>query len=135
MTMRGSCLCGAVRLEADASKWCAHCHCSMCRRAHGAGHVLWVGLDEGAFRIVSGAETLGRYASSPGAERSFCTRCGTPMLFRSQRWPGEVHVAGALLDALDRAPQAHVFWDDRASFTVCEDGLPRRGGKTGVEKG
>jgi hypothetical protein len=30
--VRGSCLCGAVRYEADAPfKWMAHCHCSICR--------------------------------------------------------------------------------------------------------
>ena len=34
----GGCFCGAVGFTlALPSKWCAHCHCSMCRRVHGAG--------------------------------------------------------------------------------------------------
>ena len=38
----GGCLCGAVRFTAKLpSKWCAHCHCSLCRKAHGAGYVTW----------------------------------------------------------------------------------------------
>ena len=33
-TVQAGCLCGAVRFELQLpSKWCAHCHCSMCRRA------------------------------------------------------------------------------------------------------
>ena len=33
----GSCLCGAVRFEVTLpSKFCAHCHCGNCRKAHGA---------------------------------------------------------------------------------------------------
>ena len=40
--VEGGCLCGAVRFSLELpSKWCAHCHCSMCRRAHGAGYVTW----------------------------------------------------------------------------------------------
>ena len=36
----GGCLCGDVRFTVDwPSKWIAHCHCSMCRRAHGAAYV------------------------------------------------------------------------------------------------
>src|SRR3546814_3530323 len=50
------------------------------------------------------------YASSPGAERGFCSRCGSSLAFRSTRWPGELHLAVAnLAGPADRAPQAHVF--------------------------
>ncbi|MGH8286041.1 MAG: GFA family protein, partial [Steroidobacteraceae bacterium] len=35
--IRGSCLCGGVRFEIDGPVGRAsHCHCSMCRKAHGA---------------------------------------------------------------------------------------------------
>ena len=38
----GSCFCGAVRFSAQLpSLFCGHCHCSMCRRSHGAGYVTW----------------------------------------------------------------------------------------------
>ena len=34
---RGSCLCGAVRYEvSDPFEEMHHCHCSKCRKAHGA---------------------------------------------------------------------------------------------------
>lgn len=115
---RASCLCGAVRLEFDLpSLWCAHCHCSMCRRAHGAGFVTWVGVATGRFRVVSGEEMLSRYRSSAEAVRSFCSSCGSTLLFESQKWPGEVHVVLANVDTpIDRDPENHAFADDHASW-------------------
>jgi hypothetical protein len=39
----GACLCGAVKIETTLpSLWSAHCHCSSCRRAHGAAFVTYV---------------------------------------------------------------------------------------------
>ena len=53
----GSCLCGAVRFTASLpSLVCAHCHCSMCRRNHGAGYVTWFAVPRAQLVIESGAE-------------------------------------------------------------------------------
>lgn len=127
--IEGGCLCGAVGFEiTPPTKWCAHCHCSMCRRAHGAGFVTWVGVPEGQFRVTRGADHLVGYASSKEATRSFCGACGSPMLFRSTRWPGEVHVAaGSVRGPLDRSPSAHVSFDDHVDWIVVNDGLFRIG--------
>ena len=35
--------------------------------------------------------------------------------------------------AIDRSPQLHIYFDDRAEWVVVEDGLPRLGGETGME--
>jgi hypothetical protein len=130
----GGCLCSAVRIEIDLpTNWCAHCHCSMCRRAHGAGYVTWVSVPRAQFRIVRGEAELVRYRSSEAATRSFCRTCGSTLLFESERWAGEVHVARANLGEIDRAPQVHAFYSDKADWVAVDDDLPRRGGKTGVE--
>lgn len=99
----------------------------MCRRAHGSAVVTWVGVPTAAFSLQAD-EDLRWYASSPGAERGFCSTCGSPMLFRSQRWPGEVHIALASLhEPIDRAPQLHVFHDEHVSWLNINDGLPIKG--------
>ncbi len=125
------CLCGALRLKLPAaSLWMAHCHCSLCRRAHGAGFVSWIGYPAADCRIDDAHGQLRWYASSPGAERGFCATCGSSLLFRSERWPGELHVAVAALDAVpDRQPQAHVFWSSHVEWSGVDpaDGLPRKG--------
>jgi len=128
--LRGSCQCGAVRLLADLpSLWLAHCHCTLCRKAHGAGFVTWIGFAAERCQIEDSQHALRWYASSAGAERGFCSGCGSMLLFRSQRWPGELHVAvGMLDDAPDRAAEMHVHWADHVAWSGvdCHDGLPRK---------
>jgi hypothetical protein len=89
----------------------------MCRRAHGAGFVTWVGFDRASFTIESGDETLSRYASSAQATRSFCSRCGSMIFFESGHWPGEIHVTLASLDAAEGLePQVHSYWSSRVPW-------------------
>jgi hypothetical protein len=131
----GQCLCGAVRFEVEPpTKWCAHCHCSLCRRAHGAAYVTWFGVASGRFEVTAGRHELSWYRSTDDARRGFCSVCGSTMLFESTRWPGEMHIARAFVDRLDREPAAHVFYDDHVSWAEAEDGLRRLGGPTGVEE-
>jgi hypothetical protein len=57
------------------------------------------------------------------------------MLFESERWPGETHIALAHMDGpIDRAPQAHVFYDDHVDWITLGDDLSRRGGPSGTEE-
>jgi len=124
----GRCLCGSVRFAATLpTKWVAHCHCSFCRRAHGAPFVTWAGFDTGQVSIDADGLQPSWYDSSPGAQRGFCPRCGSPMLFTSTRWPGEMHVARALIDApLDRLPAAHVFYETHVDWLDVRDDLPKK---------
>ena len=123
--VKGSCLCGAVGLTANLpSKWCAHCHCSMCRKAHGAGYVTWVGFEQDQVSITKGADQLAWHHSSPGAQRGFCRQCGSSMFFRSERWAGELHIAlGCIDDEMDRKPQANVFFDRHVDWMPIDETL------------
>ncbi|MEZ5457690.1 MAG: GFA family protein [Lysobacteraceae bacterium] len=128
------CLCGAVRIEITLpTEWIAHCHCRRCQLAHGAAFVTWVGVKQAAATIHDPEAQLRWYRAAPVAglkragERAFCGRCGTPMLFRSERWPGELHIARSLFDGpLDRAPQMHAFFDTRVDWVHCQNDLPTR---------
>ena len=123
----GSCLCGSVSFEIEPpSLWCAHCHCTMCRRAHGAAFITWVGADEKRFRLHSDKSVTWRN-SSPEAERGFCHVCGSTLFFRSSRWPGEMHVVLANIDGeIDRRPAAHVFYQTHVDWFEVNDDLPRK---------
>lgn len=127
-TATGSCFCGAVRFTATLpTKWVAHCHCSMCRRAHGAAFVTWAGFDDGRVAVEDPDSRLTWFASSPPARRGFCATCGSTLFFRSERWPGELHIVLANFDvALDRAPQAHVFYDAHVPWFEPADALPKK---------
>lgn len=123
--VNGSCLCGSVAFLADLpSKWCAHCHCSICRKAHGAGYVTWVGFETAQVNFVQGEKKLTWYESSPGAQRGFCPQCGSTLFFRSERWAGELHIAlGCLNDPIDRQPQANVFFDKHVNWMPIDTSL------------
>jgi hypothetical protein len=94
-TVSGSCLCGAVVFEATLpSRFCAHCHCDNCRRAHGAAFVTWVGFAKEQFRWTA-AEDIVRSTTDTAATRSFCGKCGSTLTYEGPRWADEVHVVRA----------------------------------------
>lgn len=123
---KGSCLCGVVQFCYGApSLWCAHCHCSLCRRAHGAGFVTWVGVDQERFSL-SFDKGLRWYPSSADSERGFCQVCGSTLFFRSKRWAGQVHIARANIDSpIDIEPTKHSYWSTHVDWLEFNDVLPR----------
>jgi hypothetical protein len=79
--IEGGCLCGAVRYRAaGAAGPMAHCHCGMCRKAHGAAFstILPVAVD--GFEWLSGEPRLRWFESSPGKRRWFCATCGSQLI-------------------------------------------------------
>ena len=132
----GGCLCGAVRFEIDLpTHFCAHCHCSMCRRNHGAGYVTWIGVPPAQLRLLAGEEKLVRYRSSEHGERKFCGACGTSLFCTNSQFPERVDIPLANLEGpIDKEPQAHIFFSDRAPWVVVVgDSLPHFGGTSGYE--
>lgn len=131
----GGCLCGAVgfriRLPITA---CVHCHCTLCQRNHSAGHVTWIALPLEQLTIERGADQLIRYSSSEHGSRSFCGKCGTSILCQLEARPDEIDIPLACLTpGSGIEPQAHIHFDDRASWTRVGDELIQLGGKTGLE--
>lgn len=127
-TASGSCLCGKVAFSVTLpTLWCAHCHCTRCQRAHGAAFVTWVGTDASGASITDLGAALRWWASDAGGERAFCGHCGSPMFFRSSRWPGELHIARALFNTpIDREPSGHAYYDTHVEWFTVADSLPRQ---------
>ena len=134
-TVPGACLCRVVTFEVTLpSKFCSHCHCDNCRRAHGAAFVTWASFVAGRFRFTCGEENVVRYETETGATRSFCGKCGSTLFYESPRWAGEVHVVRSNIDgAIDREPTAHCYVDHGAEWWEITDSLPQYGGTTGME--
>ena len=134
-TVPGACLCGAVRFEITLpTRFCAHCHCRNCRRAHGAAFVTWTGVPKEQFRFVEGEDLVTRYRTDTDATRTFCSRCGSTLMYAGPRWEDEVHVARANIDGeIDRQPGVHVYVDHGADWWSIDDDLPQYGGTTGTE--
>ena len=123
--MKGHCLCGQVTFEFTGEPlWCGHCHWDSCRRATASPFTTWIGVRRDACRFT-GASPVVRQ-SSPGARRSFCGNCGSPVAFESTRWPDETHLYAALLDnPADARPQLHVHVAEKLPWVTLADGLPQ----------
>ena len=131
----GSCCCGAIRFTLTLpSRFCAHCHCSNCRRAHGAAFVTYAGFRRDQLHLT-GEKRLTRHVTETGATRSFCSRCGSTLFYEGPRWPGEIHVALANIDGpIDRMPDAHVYVDHGVDWFEIRDALAQYGGPSGKER-
>lgn len=123
----GQCLCGAVKFSATLpSNWVAHCHCTLCQRAHGAAFVTWVSVPDTGV-IIKDEGNLHWYRSTPEAERGFCIQCGSSLFFRSTKWPGELHIVRAnFTDEMDRLPRVHAFYETHVEWLSVEDDLPKK---------
>lgn len=124
-TTTGRCLCGDLTYEFTGEpKWLSYCHCESCRRQVSSPVAAFVGLDRKQFRYTHGTPT--RFVSSPGVTRSFCGRCGSPMSFEGEKWPGEIHLyTGTLSDPAAFAPTEHVRVAEKLPWFEVADQLPR----------
>jgi hypothetical protein len=125
--LRGSCLCGGVRYEITGRlSGALNCHCTMCRKAHGAAFRSRASVKAADFKWVQGEELVTYYESSAGNHRGFCRICGSPLLSRFDQHPTFYGLPlGALDDDPGVKPMRHVFVADKAPWFDITDGLPQ----------
>ena len=123
----GSCLCGEIAWEiAQPPRWLTHCHCSLCRKAHGAAFSTFAGVPAGDFRWTRGEANVRGFASSADLTRTFCPRCGSKL---PVRWRDEVQLPAAALDGeLGVRPSSHIFVASKAPWHEIRDALPQHAG-------
>jgi len=125
--IRGSCLCGEVRYEISGElNSITQCHCSMCRKAHGAAFASYAEAASRELRFTAGEHLVSRYRSSQTAQRSFCSRCGSNLLFEPDEAPDLVYVAAGGFDSeLQLRPSSHIFVGSKAPWFDITDDLPQ----------
>ncbi len=135
-TVHGACLCGEVRFAIELpTLFCGHCHCTMCQRNHGAAYVTWFGIARERLALEKGEELLTRHASSDHGTRTFCSRCGTSLFCENESHPEHIDIPLANMEGeIDRGPDLHFFFDSAKNWVALDDGLPRLGGESGMEK-
>ncbi len=124
--LRGACLCGEVRFEIRGDLGTITlCHCTMCRKAQGSAFAAAAPVAADDFVLLGGQAALTSYASSPGKERVFCSRCGSPVFSRRASQPDVVRIRlGTLEGPVGRRPDCHIFVGNRADWDDHLDALP-----------
>ena len=122
MSLKGSCLCGAIRFEATGEpEGISVCHCGQCRRM--SGH-LWSSAYVKDDELAIEGEPQW-YASSKTAKRGFCPTCGSG-LFWQRLGSGDM---GFSLGALDGPTglrlEKHIHVASKGDYYTIADGLPQ----------
>ncbi|NVO57832.1 GFA family protein [Rhodobacteraceae bacterium B1Z28] len=122
--LNGQCMCGAVKWSSTGKVTRRlSCHCSDCQKATSSPFTTFLGL---APEMVNWTGEINHYESSHGTHRGFCLKCGSRLYFRSDKWPGEIHIHSATLDdASDYIPDAHVVMGSAASWLRLADDIPK----------
>ena len=119
----GSCLCGVVRFEAGPFDAMVHCHCSMCRKHHGAMFATFLEGPADAFRWISGEDAIVTYASSERGLRPFCRHCGSVVPVVLPHLGRSFVPAGNVAGDPGLRPQFHIFAGSRADWFPITDSL------------
>jgi len=76
--------------------------------------------------LVSGAQLLTSFESSPGKERVFCSKCGSPIYSKKGAIPGVFRIrAGLINEPLSTRPVAHSYTGSKANWWPINDEFPQ----------
>ena len=131
----GRCLCGAVQFEIEfPAFWAWHDHGRASRTAHGAAYATYIGTWRKKLRITKGEKNIGRYEEpATGAKRSFCSVCGTPILYERKRSPHFVNIPRALFGSrTGREPRYHLNIEELQDWAYTGEKLVPLKGYPGV---
>jgi hypothetical protein len=110
MSLHGSCLCGAVRIElAGEPGRVGLCHCLDCRKKTGSVFATWAIYPAGAVNVV------GETAVHEGRNdysRHVCAACASP-LYERQAGSDEVELLAGVLDEPHRLTPTYELWTIR----------------------
>lgn len=129
------CACGAVVMEiAIPAQWAWHDHSAATQRAHGAAYATYVGSWRSRFGFVSGKDQVRRYEEpETGAVRSFCGRCGTPVIYERKQARNNINIPRALFTSgIGREPRYHIGIDQTPAWAYDGQALKPLKGFPGV---
>ncbi len=121
----GRCECGRIRYEVDGDiEDFSHCHCSQCRRLHGAAYATFAGISRHKFRYISGETDIKIYASSESNDRVFCAECGSNILVDPKQEPEVLYISMSTVDGDPPRPTGyHAFVGSKAPWHEITDDL------------
>ena len=105
-----------------------HCHCTMCQKFHGAAFSTFVEAKRKDLHWLSGKDLLKEYEADNSSVRTFCSNCGSSLLFES-RYNREAETIEIALAAFDEhqavTPDAHIYTESKVDWFEINDHLPQ----------
>ena len=121
----GHCECGSVQFEFDGEiNDFSHCHCSQCRRMHGAAFATFAGVARDKFRYLSGESDISIYKSSSTHDRVFCRECGSNILVDLSEDPESLYLSMSAINGDPPRPAGyHIYVGSKAVWHEINDDL------------
>ena len=120
----GRCECNKVRFTVSSSITdFGHCHCSQCRRLHGAAYATFAGVARESFCYTAGQKQLKIYMSSAHNERVFCANCGSTLMVIPFQEPEVFYLSMSAIESQPLLPTAYHAWVDSKAYwhTIIDD--------------
>ena len=123
----GRCECNRVQFEVNAEiNDFSHCHCSQCRRLHGAAYATFAGVPRDAFEYTAGEAATKIYKSSPTHDRVFCDNCGSNIMVALTEEPDIYYLCMGVVDGDPVLPAGyHIFVGSKAPWHEIVDDLDK----------
>ncbi len=125
----GRCECAAVSYQVNApAQELYHCHCTRCRRLHGALFATYAYVLKTQIDITDTQSSLSTY-KSPLADWHFCGKCGCHLFAEHQHNPGVMWYMAATLDS-EHTPghpgntEKHIFTAHASPLEPLPAGIP-----------
>ena len=124
--LTGSCLCGDIAFEINGPvDQIGHCHCSMCRKFHGAAFATFAVTAPEHFHWRQGEDKAAHFRSSSHGWRNFCPRCGSPCRPAPPGGRSPLIPLGNVAEDPGTRPSVHFFVRSMAPWHTITDDLPQ----------
>jgi hypothetical protein len=125
--LTGKCLCDSIAYEINGELGpIVNCHCSKCRRWHGAAFRTRCTIESKNFKWVKGEELLSKYYSSEHVIKTFCKICGSNLISIYDDRPDYFGLPlGGLEQDPGSRPIANIYVGSKSPWYEFTDGLPQ----------
>ena len=126
MILKGSSLWGAVIYQVRRfHPEIANCHCVTCRKFHGAAFATYGKVQVEDLGWLAGIDQLKVFVSSAGAERGFCSNCGSSLYYKIAGQEQQYSLTLGTLDCEpDRSVDNSIFCGSRPQWSLDNKDLP-----------
>ncbi len=125
--LTGKCLYGKICYEYHgATGNLVHCHCSKCRKWHGAAFRSRMVVKKDGYKITQGQEYIEQYQASLNVIKTFCRNCGSNLV---TIYPRRENLLGLPIAGcegkLDQYQEFHIYTGSKASWWQIRDNHPQ----------
>ena len=85
-----------------------------------------MGVNKSDFEYLKGEDLVKTYVSSDWAQRTFCSKCGSSLMYLLSEMPDKVFVASGLMEKdFKLKPKRHIFVKDKCEWYDINDNIPQ----------